>query len=290
MKYTIAMSFFTIIIPTLNEEKYLPQLLQDLAKQSYDGFTVIVVDGGSTDETVQLAQQFAPQLTLQIIRAHKKGVSHQRNLGGKAAQSPWIVFMDADNRLPAYFLDGLRYQIARHPQTDLFTTLVSTTEDAVDLAIQHTINLSLELSQKINKPQGFGAMIGCRQTLFAQLQFNERTKYLEDSGFIDAAVKLGYNYQLFRQPRYGYSLRRIKKEGGLNMLRTGALMQIEFLQGKRKFTDNRYPMLGGSYYAEQATNSITNNLQALQKFLKDASDKQLAQARKLLRAVKMDLD
>jgi len=288
--YNTLMSFFTIVIPTLNEEKYLPQLLQDLAKQSYDGFTVIVVDGGSTDETVQLAQQFAPQLTLQIIRARKKGVSHQRNLGGRAAQSPWILFMDADNRLPTYFLDGLRYHIARHPHTDVFTTLVDTTADAVDSAIQHTINLSLELAYRVNKPQAFGAMIGCKTTLFKRLQFDEQTKYLEDSTFIDAVTNQGYAYQLFRQPRYGYSLRRIKKEGGLNMLRTGALMQIEFLQGKRKFTDNRYPMLGGGYYAEQATNSITNNLQTLQKFLKDASDKQLKQARKLLRAVKMDLD
>lgn len=284
------MPFFTIVIPTLNEEKYLPLLLEDLRAQSYSDFQVLVIDGGSSDHTQTLAKSYSDQISLQLIKAHKKGVSHQRNLGGKAATSPWILFMDADNRLPSYFLDGLRYQIARHNDTDLFTTLVSITEDAIDQAIQHTINLSLELAYKINKPQAFGAMIGCKKTMFDQLQFSEETKYLEDSTFVDEATNRGYVYQLFRQPRYSYSLRRVKKEGGLNILLTGATTQIEFLQGKRKFTDDRYPMLGGSYYSNKATNSISNNLQSLQKFLKEASDKQIKQARKLLRLVKMELD
>ena len=44
--------FFSIIIPTLNEEKYLPLLLSDLEHQLFTDFEVIVVDGKSADKTV----------------------------------------------------------------------------------------------------------------------------------------------------------------------------------------------------------------------------------------------
>ena len=50
--------FFSIIIPTLNEEKYLPHLLADLAKQTFQDFEVIVIDGQSTDQTVPKTKLF----------------------------------------------------------------------------------------------------------------------------------------------------------------------------------------------------------------------------------------
>jgi len=61
--------FFSIIIPALNEEKYLPHLLDDLTKQTFRDFEVILVDGNSSDATVAkanllpnlfLTSQFSP--------------------------------------------------------------------------------------------------------------------------------------------------------------------------------------------------------------------------------------
>lgn len=285
------MSFFTIIIPALNEEKYLPLLLSDLAAQTYQDFEVIVVNGNSEDDTVANALEFESKIKITILNTSTRNVSHQRNLGGKKAKSPWLVFMDADNRLPDYYLDGLRYQLAKNKDTDLFTTLIKTpSNETIDIAVQHIINLSLELYQKINKPQGFGAMIGCRKTLFNTIQFNETTTYLEDSTFIDDVVKLGHTYSIFRQPRYVYSLRRFKKEGTIEIIRKGASIQLDFLQGKRNFTDNRYPMLGGTYYEDKPEKGFLYNVNSLQNFFKKASKKQIDHARKLLRLIKIDSD
>ena len=54
--------FFSIIIPALNEEKYLPLLLSDLAKQTMRDFEVVVVDGKSEVKTVVTAKSFAKSL------------------------------------------------------------------------------------------------------------------------------------------------------------------------------------------------------------------------------------
>lgn len=285
------MSFFTIIIPALNEEKYLPLLLTDLVAQTYQDFEVIVVNGNSEDETAAKALEFESQLKISVIHTTTRNVGHQRNLGGKKAKSPWLIFMDADNRLPDYFLDGIRYQLAKQKETDLFTTLIKTPgNEPLDLAVQHTVNLALEMYQTINRHHGFGAMIGCTKKVFSKIQFDEEITYYEDSLFLQAAVSSEYQCKVFRQPRYIYSLRRVKKEGTLAMIRKSASIQIDYIQGKRNFTDDRYPMLGGGYYEDDKEKGILGAIHALQGYFKKASKQQLEHARKILRLIKIDSD
>ena len=108
--------FFSIIIPALNEEKYLPRLLADLSQQTIKDFEVIIVDGQSTDQTVSRCQTYKDKLpSLEILTSPVRNVSVQRNQGGFAASGQYLVFNDADNRLPEYFLEGLRYQLRVKP-------------------------------------------------------------------------------------------------------------------------------------------------------------------------------
>ena len=92
--------FFSIVIPALNEEKFLPNLLKDLIKQSFTDFQVVVVDGRSTDQTVAKSLTLAKQLPLTVITSQVRHVSHQRNLGLKHSRGKWVIFIDADARLP----------------------------------------------------------------------------------------------------------------------------------------------------------------------------------------------
>src|SRR6266480_923896 len=90
---------FSIIIPTLNEEHYLPKLLTDLQKQTQQNFEVIVVDGKSEDNTKEQAISFAKKLPLKFIETPTRNVSHQRNLGAKHALGAYLFFLDADTRI-----------------------------------------------------------------------------------------------------------------------------------------------------------------------------------------------
>jgi glycosyltransferase involved in cell wall biosynthesis len=92
----------SIIIPTLNEEEYLPILLKEIKKQNFKDLEIIVADGGSNDKTVEIAKQFGCIIT-------KGGNPAQgRNEGAKIAKGDVFLFMDADNiYLPDNFLEKL---------------------------------------------------------------------------------------------------------------------------------------------------------------------------------------
>src|ERR1051325_4297835 len=114
--------FFSIVIPTLNEERYLPQLLLDLSRQTFRNFEVTVVDARSEDQTVSRARQFQNKFErLRIVESDKRNVSHQRNLGARTARADWLIFLDADNRLPRDFLHKIRILIEER-ETDILST------------------------------------------------------------------------------------------------------------------------------------------------------------------------
>lgn len=83
----------SVIIPTLNEEKYLSKCLRSINEQDFDGeFEIIVVDSGSTDRTVKLAKSLVDK----IIVHKRRPVGFTRNLGVKFAEGDYIAFIDAD--------------------------------------------------------------------------------------------------------------------------------------------------------------------------------------------------
>lgn len=260
---------FSLVIPTLNEEKYLPLLLQDLADQSFKNFEVIHVDGNSEDKTVEKAAEFKEKLDLKTIKTEKRNISHQRNLGGNEAHAQWILFLDADDRLPSYFLQGIRYQLDKYPHTDVFTTWTQPeTKVLADSAIAQSLNLNLEVNYLIKNYCAFGALIGVRKSTFTSHKFDETTKAIEDSVFVNDLAKKGFVFKIFKEPKYTFSLRRIRKDGTLKSLRMGAMTQLRLVQGKRTFGAHiDYPMLGGNSYEreEKSDQNILATLSHLSK-------------------------
>jgi glycosyltransferase involved in cell wall biosynthesis len=93
---------YSIIIPTLNEEKLLPGLLNQLnnscLRDNYD-IEIIVSDGGSTDSTTAIAQKGAD-----IVNVHngsgKQNIAGGRNKGAKSAMGEILIFINGDILLP----------------------------------------------------------------------------------------------------------------------------------------------------------------------------------------------
>jgi glycosyltransferase involved in cell wall biosynthesis len=85
---------FSIIIPAKNEQGYLPACLASLAQLDYppSGYEVLVIDNGSTDNTVAIAQQYG----VQVFVRPELTIAGLRNFGASNAQGRFLVFLDAD--------------------------------------------------------------------------------------------------------------------------------------------------------------------------------------------------
>jgi glycosyltransferase involved in cell wall biosynthesis len=242
---------FTIVVPALNEERYLPLLIKDLAKQTFTNFDIIVVDGKSEDETVAKVKAVEISQPVKIMTGSVRNVSVQRNEGGQAAKGQWVLFMDADNRLPKDFLGLLAEQLQQNPEVDIFTTwLTVDDDDAQNKAIATVMNYTLEVYRRIGKPSAMGALIGCKRSLLDSVAYDPSYKFSEDSYFVQDAHQKGFNFAIFRTPNYVYSLRRMRKEGALKLMLDTAKLQLRYLQNDDFTEETNYPMLGGSYYED----------------------------------------
>ncbi len=102
--------FVSVVIPALNEEKYLPSPLSSLAKQTFKDFEIIVSDGGSTDQTTAIAKKFGART---VVTPHSS-VTMARQKGADVAKGEIIVGADADTTYPPDHLE----RIVDHFQKD----------------------------------------------------------------------------------------------------------------------------------------------------------------------------
>lgn len=90
------MSSVTILVPTYNEEAALPETIESLTRLEPQPDEILLVDGGSTDATLRIAQEAG----LRCLVSSKKGRGAQINLGVEQAKGDVVCVLHADSHLP----------------------------------------------------------------------------------------------------------------------------------------------------------------------------------------------
>lgn len=242
-------SFFSIIIPTLNEEQFLPRLLGNLSKQTEQSFEVIIVDGKSDDKTKEKALSFKKKLPrLSFYSVSKQNVSYQRNFGAGKARGEYLVFFDADTQIPVNYLSTMKNATSQKAQflTTLFATDSTNTQDRLLIRF---INLILGIGKLIGKPIAIGGNTIILKKVFARVGgFDDCIAHAEDFEFTQKVKKEGVGLIVLKNPRFIFSLRRYHKEGRIKVLAKNALAAIHVLL-KGSITNEffSYPMGGRGY-------------------------------------------
>lgn len=104
---------FSVVVPLFNKAPYIESCIDSVLRQNFPATEIIVVDDGSTDNSVELLQnRFGSKI--QLIRQRNAGVSAARNAGIAAAQYEYVCLLDADDQWEADYLEEMRRLILSH--------------------------------------------------------------------------------------------------------------------------------------------------------------------------------
>lgn len=246
----MAKPLFSVIIPTLNEEKFLPNLLESLAAQTKKNFEVIVVDGKSKDQTVAVTKKFNKVLpSLQILESPKRSLPFQRNYGASQAKGEWLVFVDADSVFLPYFIQRAEAFI-HDTAPKLFTTWFrSDTEDPKDAMHTLFMNVYIEATLFFKKPLTPGPLTVVRRDAYDQVGgYDEAHLFNEDADFGLRLYQMGVTLSILRETLCVWSLRRFRKEGTRKVLNQYVLGVLPIILFNRSLKRMPGYIMGGHLY------------------------------------------
>lgn len=100
--------FISIVIPVYNAEHFLEESVRSILVQTYKNFEIILVNDGSTDQSLQICHMFDNQYeNIHVVSQHNQGVTVARKKGVSTSKGDWIFFMDADDTIPVNCLSVL---------------------------------------------------------------------------------------------------------------------------------------------------------------------------------------
>lgn len=96
----------SIITPVYNASKTINQCIQSVLKQSYSNWELVVIDDGSSDNSLKICKEYAfKDKRINIYSKDNSGTSRTRNYGIEKAHGEWITFLDADDRITEDYLN-----------------------------------------------------------------------------------------------------------------------------------------------------------------------------------------
>lgn len=97
----------SVVIPAYNVGIYIDECIKSILNQTYKNYEVIIVNDGSTDNTLKVCNKYKENANIKIITQKNKGVSIARNRGIDEATGKYIVFVDPDDIVSKYYLETL---------------------------------------------------------------------------------------------------------------------------------------------------------------------------------------
>jgi glycosyltransferase involved in cell wall biosynthesis len=198
----------SIIIPALNEENYLPGLLDSLEKQNLKDYEMILADAGSRDRTIEIAKKYGCKVVPGGLPA--KG----RNEGAKAARGDLFLFLDSDLVLPEGFLDAFLQEFKKKNLDIASTDLDFLTDKKIYKIGVFLCNIYYRCTQRI-LPHINQCILVKREFHNRIGGFDEEIKLSEDFIYVKKISKIG-KFGHFSKIKYYTSVRRFEKDGLIN--------------------------------------------------------------------------
>ncbi len=181
-------NWFSVVIPCLNEERTITEVIKSLYNQTYRPIEVLIVDGGSTDQTKKLVQrckqkfenqEFQIELIDERLFNGKKGPSKARNVGLKVLKGKYVVFIDADWKFSdEKSIEKFVYELQDYPVVNFKLKPIFEND------LEH--NLALDAN-----PRNYPTQNAFRKEAIKDVSFDQNLGFGEDWDFINSCKKQG---------------------------------------------------------------------------------------------------
>ena len=254
----------SVIIPTLNEERYIAALLDSTRGELPMDAEVIVVDASDNHKTISAAKDAGVGINLRFLKSSTADVGLQRNLGAASARFPYLLFLDADVLLGK---DVVSRAMARIEEDALCIVSVRHVPDRSTLRLRATLALvdGLVLVARLTKrPVTNGDFLLTNRRTFTALNgFRVGGLLGEDTDFGYRAHQLGASNPIERRGFVTASSRRLSAMPARRIVFQWAAAYIAVLRGSGvsgvRCDDTRYPygLWGGDLRPAQSRSNGT---------------------------------
>lgn len=236
----------SIIIPTYNEEEYLPVLLESIKQQDFSDYEIIVADADSKDNTVKIAEEYG----CIVVEGGMPAVG--RNNGAKVAKGDYLLFLDSDLKLTEDYLAKVIYEFKMERLGIAITQMKPLSKKTEDKVLHDLANLFMISVEKI-KPHGAGCygIIAKRELHECCGGFNEELTFGEDTEYIERLAKKE-RFKVLRNAKIGVSTRRLEEEGLATLAKQyGKSTVNDFLGIRTEASDLNYGFDHGKEYVSK---------------------------------------
>lgn len=203
----------SVIIPVFNAVHTLEKCVHSVLKQTYDNIEIILVNDGSTDESLKLIQKLRTKDNrIQYVSIDNSGVSCARNIGIDMARGEYLVFADADDYMDETMLLKL-YEAIRRIQADVAvcTYTVGTEEkhgvlDAVNRIDKPDMIKELMLPERKMAAFVWNRLYKASIVKNNGIRFNTKVKVCEDTLFNYEVLKYCREVAVVDEPLYHYNI------------------------------------------------------------------------------------
>lgn len=214
----------SIVIPTYNEEDYLPHLLASLRAQTYHDMEIIVADAHSTDRT----RAIATAAGCRVVDGGLPGVG--RNAGAQVAKGDLLLFLDADVVPPGNLFLTMFVAAFTKQELDIATVWVKHMSDRkIDEWLTDIYNHYVTVVQRI-LPHSVGFCIMVKKNVHERIGgFDETILLAEDHDYGQRAVKQGARYGVLKDIQVPVSVRRFDRDGYLSITCKYVLCELHMM-------------------------------------------------------------
>ncbi len=212
----------SIIMPLYNKETYVGLAIESVLKQTFSDFELIVVNDGSTDNSLSIAKAFS-DTRIRVLDCQNQGVSVARNRGFEASVGEYIAFLDADDVWFDRHLEVLMGGVESYPGAGIFANryTIRSTENEIYDSVEYFLCDNYPCASLNSKSQIWTSAVMIKRNIFAEVGgFPVGESHGEDlavwmrASLISSVVFSNYLGAYYRQTSDGLSSQLVPEEDG----------------------------------------------------------------------------